>query len=224
MKLVEVIARAGSADTVEAIATTNEAHDFRVGLRDERGRQSMRLLVSDDKVQAVLDALRSVLGAQPEARILVMPLEVSLPQPPERERSQEESATAAREALYAAVEREVRLDQNFVVLVVLSIVVAAIGLVENNVAVVIGAMVIAPLLGPNIALGPHLVGSRRSSAFTPGAARPRGAPTQQRGLRARLRCTRQAARWEMVRRRAAPGLATRSRSPGRPAAPSRTTW
>jgi uncharacterized hydrophobic protein (TIGR00341 family) len=30
--------------------------------------------------------------------------------------------------------------------------VAAIGLVENNVAVVIGAMVIAPLLGPNIAL------------------------------------------------------------------------
>ena len=34
----------------------------------------------------------------------------------------------------------------------LSTVVAAIGLIENNVAVVIGAMVIAPLLGPNIAL------------------------------------------------------------------------
>lgn len=34
----------------------------------------------------------------------------------------------------------------------LSTVVAAIGLIENNVAVVIGAMVIAPLLGPNLAL------------------------------------------------------------------------
>jgi uncharacterized membrane protein len=30
--------------------------------------------------------------------------------------------------------------------------VAAIGLLNNNTAVVIGAMVIAPLLGPNIAL------------------------------------------------------------------------
>jgi uncharacterized hydrophobic protein (TIGR00341 family) len=36
--------------------------------------------------------------------------------------------------------------------VVLSAIVAAIGLIEDNVAVVVGAMVIAPLLGPNIAL------------------------------------------------------------------------
>jgi uncharacterized hydrophobic protein (TIGR00341 family) len=35
--------------------------------------------------------------------------------------------------------------------VILSAIVAAIGLLENNVAVIIGAMVIAPLLGPNIA-------------------------------------------------------------------------
>jgi uncharacterized hydrophobic protein (TIGR00341 family) len=39
------------------------------------------------------------------------------------------------------------------VLVSLSTVVAAIGLIESNVAVVIGAMVIAPLLGPNLAFG-----------------------------------------------------------------------
>ena len=37
-------------------------------------------------------------------------------------------------------------------MVVLSTIVAAIGLIENNVAVIIGAMVIAPLLGPNLAL------------------------------------------------------------------------
>jgi uncharacterized hydrophobic protein (TIGR00341 family) len=51
------------------------------------------------------------------------------------------------------VTKNVTLDSNFIVLVILSTVVAAIGLIENNVAVVIGAMVIAPLLGPNIALG-----------------------------------------------------------------------
>jgi uncharacterized hydrophobic protein (TIGR00341 family) len=38
-----------------------------------------------------------------------------------------------------------------VLLVVLSTIVAGIGLAEDNVAVIIGAMVIAPLLGPNIA-------------------------------------------------------------------------
>ena len=40
----------------------------------------------------------------------------------------------------------------FQTLVFLSTIVTAIGLAENNVAVVVGAMVIAPLLGPNIAL------------------------------------------------------------------------
>ena len=39
----------------------------------------------------------------------------------------------------------------FIVLVLLSTAVAAIGLLRDNVAVVIGAMVIAPLLGPNLA-------------------------------------------------------------------------
>jgi uncharacterized hydrophobic protein (TIGR00341 family) len=38
-------------------------------------------------------------------------------------------------------------------LVMLSTAVAAIGLIKNNVAVVIGAMLIAPLLGPNLAFG-----------------------------------------------------------------------
>ena len=38
------------------------------------------------------------------------------------------------------------LDSNLIVLVVLFTVVAAIVLIENNVSVIIGAMVIAPLL------------------------------------------------------------------------------
>ena len=75
-----------------------------------------------------------------------------LPQQDEEERKQEHAATEAREALYDGVEKGVQLDFNFVMLVILSSVVAAIGLITDNVAVVIGAMVIAPLLGPNLAL------------------------------------------------------------------------
>lgn len=153
MKYVEVVAEAGSSETVSAIAKKFEAYDFRMGTAGEDGMQQMRLLVADDKVQAVLDALQNVLGAQPSARILVLPIETTLPKPPEEEREAEESATETREALYDDVEKNSRLDLNFVVLVILSTVVAAIGLIKNNIAVVIGAMLIAPLLGPNLAFG-----------------------------------------------------------------------
>ena len=91
------------------------------------------------------------IGSQPGARIVVLPIEVALPRPPEAERKKEDAAQTAQ-VLYGNVEREVQLNVNFFVLVVLSTVVAAIGLIEDNVAVVIGAMVIAPLLGPNLAL------------------------------------------------------------------------
>ncbi len=152
MKYVEIIADAGSSDTVLAMAQEAEVQDFRLGVVAEDGMQQMWMLVSDDKLQTILDALQNLLGAQPTAHIVVLPVDMSLPKPDEEERKQEDAATEAREALYEGVEKGVRLDLNFVVLVILSSVVAAIGLITNNVAVVIGAMVIAPLLGPNLAL------------------------------------------------------------------------
>ncbi|HHO68442.1 MAG TPA: TIGR00341 family protein, partial [Gammaproteobacteria bacterium] len=72
----------------------------------------------------------------------------------EEEEGQRKStgAAATREELYNQIEKGAHLDGTYLVMVFLSTVVAAIGLLENNVAVVVGAMVIAPLLGPNIAL------------------------------------------------------------------------
>src|SRR5690606_25235967 len=47
--------------------------------------------------------------------------------------------------------RNANLDSTFLTLTFLSAIVASIGLLKDNVAVIIGAMVIAPLLGPNLA-------------------------------------------------------------------------
>ena len=153
MKYLEVVADAGNADTVSAFAEKHEVADLRIGTIGEDGRQAMRILVSDDKMQSVLDSLQTLFGAQSNVRIIVLPVEITLPKPSEVERKEEDSAISSREALYESVEKNARLDLNFVVLVFLSTVVATIGLIENNVAVVIGAMVIAPLLGPNLAFG-----------------------------------------------------------------------
>lgn len=153
MKLIEVIADEGSVQTVAAIAEKYKARDFRIGLKDKDDSQPMRLVVTDDKVQEVLDALQGVLGAQSYAKLLVYPIDISLPKQTEEQQEKEAKATQARESLYKEVQKNSRLDVNYLVLVMLSTIVAAIGLIENNVAVVIGAMVIAPLLGPNLAFG-----------------------------------------------------------------------
>ncbi|MBV1871369.1 MAG: TIGR00341 family protein [Gammaproteobacteria bacterium] len=153
MKLIEIIAPSSDIKIITAVASQQQAQDFRLGLTDKEGLQNARLLTSDDRLQSTLDGLQTVLGTHPQARILVMPIELSLPKQDEDERKKEDSALAAREALYSTVQKNARLDWNFILLVVLSTIVAAIGLIENNVAVVIGAMVIAPLLGPNLAFG-----------------------------------------------------------------------
>lgn len=153
MKYVEVIGAAGCADTVAAIAEQLSLTDCRVGPVADDDTLALRLLVSDDKLQQALDALQTLLGSQPTTRITVLPVEIALPAPARKERQREDSAAAAREALYSGVEKNTSLDTNYLVLVLLSTAVAAIGLLEDSVTVVIGAMVIAPLLGPNIAFG-----------------------------------------------------------------------
>ncbi|MDP2031369.1 MAG: hypothetical protein Q8K12_17175 [Thiobacillus sp.] len=105
MKYIEVIAGAGRADTVSAIAESHESADFRVSLIGEDGLQAMRLLVPDDKLQQVLDSLQKVLGAQDAARIVVLPVEIALPKDSELGRKEEDAAVTARESLYNGVEK-----------------------------------------------------------------------------------------------------------------------
>lgn len=152
MKIVEVIAQEGSGETLEALAEKVKAADFRRLEADSAGVRRYRFCIGDDRLQIVLDRLQSILGAQPSARILVLPVEISLPVAEDAERQKEDATPATREAIFDEMEKSSRLDRNYLLLVLLSTVVAAVGLIEDNVAVLVGAMVIAPLLGPNLAL------------------------------------------------------------------------
>lgn len=151
MKLIEIIANENITDRVTEIARANQAIDQRLAQKTEDGRQAIRILIADEMVQSTLDALQNIVSAHPGARIIVIPVDATLPLP-EQQKQSTKSTTTSREQLYDSVSKNARLDSNFIVLVILSTLVAAIGLIENNVAVVIGAMVIAPLLGPNLAL------------------------------------------------------------------------
>ncbi len=106
--------------------------------------------------QPVLDRMQQLCCGL-EARVVVLPVEVSLPAPapepePAADSKKAPTGRVSREELLADVSRAAKIDGSYVATVVLSTVVVAIGLVRSSPAVVIGGMVIAPLLGPNIAL------------------------------------------------------------------------
>jgi uncharacterized hydrophobic protein (TIGR00341 family) len=154
MRIVEVIANVAHADSLAGIAEHFKATDFWWGIENEDGRRSFRFLVADDSRQGVVDALQSLLGVAENTRIVILPVDATLPRPAEadEEGKKRKAVTGTREELYSEIEKGARLDSNFLLLSSLSTIVAAIGLAKDNVAVVVGAMVIAPLLGPNIAL------------------------------------------------------------------------
>ncbi|HKK93241.1 MAG TPA: DUF389 domain-containing protein, partial [Longimicrobiales bacterium] len=122
------------------------------------GTASLRVLVHTERTEALADQLRERYG-ESDLRIVMLAVEATIPKVEEEEEEEvderDELATPgriSREELYQDVEQATRLTPVYVAMVFLSTVVAAVGLIRGDVAIVIGAMVIAPLLGPNMGL------------------------------------------------------------------------
>lgn len=120
-------------------------------------RFNLRVLVESDHAESVVTALDKGFGHHAEFRLTLQAVEATLPVPEEKEPVKDKAAAEPPERvacmeLVAAMSEGVKLSRTFFLTVFLSTVVAAVGLIRNNVAVVIGAMVIAPLLTPNMAL------------------------------------------------------------------------
>lgn len=126
----------------------------------------VRVLLQVENTENFLDQLESKFAGI-DFRAVLVPVEATLPRiEPEKQDPQPSTAPLAqqaeqetapssrisREELYQKVDEGIQLTTTYVVLVALSAVVAAVGIAYNNITVVIGAMVIAPLLGPNVAL------------------------------------------------------------------------
>ncbi|MDY6992318.1 MAG: TIGR00341 family protein [Pseudomonadota bacterium] len=152
MKIIEIITRSAYLDVIKEISQQPGVQDFWWEIKGERhDRLVMRLLVGPQERQAVLDAAQRILLFDVHAHIILIPIEVILACP--ENAHQPVVLPLTREELYHDIAKGARLNKNFILFVLLSTVVAAIGLLTDNVAVVIGGMVIAPLLGPNVALG-----------------------------------------------------------------------
>ncbi len=121
----------------------------------EEGRTELRFMLEEDATQMVMDRVHAVLEDDANWRLAVLSVEaVCSPQLSVREDTDtkpDSGSGISREEIVHEVQPGVRLNKDFIGLSVLSAIVAALGLNSDNVAVVIGAMVIAPLLGPILA-------------------------------------------------------------------------
>lgn len=123
--------------------------------------EQIAVRVPAEEVEALLDPLESNFNHVPGFQAFVLSLEAVLPRPtvnkddgvPEDETAKaKKSARIAREELYHDLKELTQPNRLFIVMVIVSTIIAAVGLSRSNATFVIGAMVLAPLLGPNMAL------------------------------------------------------------------------
>lgn len=131
---------------------------------DTKATGVVRILLEARDTEAVSDLLMQHFGSDEGFRLILLPVEATVPAVEEEASTPNEEDEGktdtddqgplriSREELYEDLAQASRLTPVYVVMVTLSTVVAALGLIRGDVAIVIGAMVIAPLLGPNVAL------------------------------------------------------------------------
>ena len=115
----------------------------------------VKILVEKEQAETVIDRLNQKLAHLKDFQLVLLPVETILaeayavsPEP----KAENEDLHKHRE-VYDRVSKSVRLSSTEIAMVIISTIIAAIGLLEGNQVVIIGAMVIAPLLKPNMALG-----------------------------------------------------------------------
>jgi uncharacterized hydrophobic protein (TIGR00341 family) len=122
-----------------------------------------KILVKAEESEQILDLLEKRFSKAENFRIMLLPVEASIPRPEKPKKDEPEEVREnisdskkigriSREELYADMDSQANITSVYLVLVVLSSIVASVGILKDNVAIIIGAMVIAPLLGPNMAL------------------------------------------------------------------------
>ncbi len=160
LRMLEISAPDTASNTIRDLAEKHGAIDSWHSAKNKDGRRTTHILTHLDRQQDLMDELQKKLHKEKNWRLAVIPVEATIPKPDGKKEDVNGNnkgrlvvrGTITREELYTEMEKGAHLNSNFLLLVLLSALVAAIGLLRNDVAVIIGAMVIAPLLGPNLAL------------------------------------------------------------------------
>lgn len=162
LRVMQIFVPVGSDNTIEELL---EGREVLGRWRDtDAGQVVIHLLVPAEETEPIMDRFEQQFGTTKSFHVILFPVDAVLPRPkpkpeqdettvpPEPEELKYGKQRISREELYAQVTEGLDTSRVFVGMAILSAVVAAVGLLRDDVAVIIGAMVIAPLLVPNVAM------------------------------------------------------------------------
>jgi len=98
------------------------------------------------EIEEVMERLKMIgVGIEYGSLFLMSPL-TFLPQPPKRKALLLERAS--RDEILSVLERSGKLSGNYVLLIILSAILASLGLLANNIVIILGSTLLSPLMGP----------------------------------------------------------------------------
>jgi len=166
LRKVEIVISLEHEDELKEILDEFELIDkLQVSLWEDKALYLVTLRGTDSG--PLLDEIEQKLSSASELRLNLLEVEATIPPIEKLEEEKEKQKTwqlegeeedkegqrsLSRQELYTEISNSVRLDSNYLLMCLMSAVVASSGVLQGNVAVIVGAMVIAPLLGPNVGM------------------------------------------------------------------------
>lgn len=165
LQLIEVYIPDRHFDSIHEKLQEYDHQSFWVSSESEE-RMLVRILVNTRDVEEILNYLEEVSNVVEGFETMLIPVQTYLSketinqqskeakeeEEQENEKEKARLLRASRHELLTSVEKNSHITLNYSLLILLSAVVATVGFLKDSEAVVIGAMVIAPMIGPVIAI------------------------------------------------------------------------
>jgi len=155
MRLIQTLIPEGKRDTVIEILDDEEIDFAMTEESSESGYSDILYIPAEsDSVEEIVDELRAV-GVERDGYMVVTDVETIISEQFEEKQDEDddnaEDERISRDELRTKARNLSRSTTNYLVLTIISAIVATAGLLQDSAAVVVGSMVIAPLIGPAMA-------------------------------------------------------------------------
>jgi len=165
LRLLDIVLPEGEVDALKGVFREDSVRGGPWETEVAGGRRQVRVLVDAEESGRLVDAIAHRCEDREGFHLTIQNVEAAIPRPvepeagvvkkPPRRRRSAFGSTGkglSREELLEDASDMARPTGIYFATIVLSTVVVAVGLLTHNTAAVVGAMVIAPLLGPNMGL------------------------------------------------------------------------
>ncbi|KPK01550.1 MAG: hypothetical protein AMK71_05125 [Nitrospira bacterium SG8_35_4] len=159
LRMIEIYHKSGKADEIDVLVKDLPILETWHDHLTDNNESVTKVLLKSENTESLLNTLDNFFSTGPDMRIVILPVEATLPRPDEPEEGGPKATDSGKspqrisiEELYQKMYSVSGVSNKYIIMATLASIVAAIGLLKNDVAVIIGSMVIAPLLAPNMAL------------------------------------------------------------------------